>query len=64
MADAQDKEERRKREERERAMDQQWSEEEYWYPNRERTQHCGWNPGYYFACREWPSPEISKHPGS
>ncbi|CAM0943926.1 unnamed protein product [Alopecurus aequalis] len=59
MADAQEREEKRKKE---RLRDRQESAENYWYPNREICQHLGWNPGEYFASRTWGNDDITSVP--
>ncbi|CAM0947915.1 unnamed protein product [Alopecurus aequalis] len=59
MADAQEHEEKKKKEQ---LRDQQQSAEKYWYPNGEKFQHSGWNPGDYFASRIWRHDDITSIP--
>jgi hypothetical protein len=61
MADAQEHEEMRKREEWREAMFMKRSKEEDWYPNQEKYHLSGWNVGDYFASPRWDTNEISKH---
>ncbi|CAM0947916.1 unnamed protein product [Alopecurus aequalis] len=59
MADAQEAEEKRKKE---LLRGQRQFAEKNWYPNREIFQHSGWDPGQYLASRMWGHDQITSVP--